>query len=66
MPGQQVTTNSHPVELLHLLLQRLLFQLLNEIDLLKQPDLAAAQAFQLAAYVAVNLGFHLKGNMCHF
>lgn len=59
MPVQQFTTKSYPVELLRLLLQCLLFQLLNEIYLLKQPNFPTAQAFQVAAYVAVNLRFYL-------
>jgi len=54
---------SYPIELLSLLLQRLLLQLLNEIYLLKQPHLTAAQAFQLATDMAVNLGFNLQGNV---
>lgn len=59
MPVQQFSRGSYPVELLRLLLQGLLLQLLDEINLLKQPDLPAAQALQVAADVAVNLRFHL-------
>lgn len=62
MPVQQPTTKPHPVELLRLLLQGLLFELLDEIHLLEEPHLTAAQAFQLPADVAVDLGLDLSGN----
>lgn len=50
----------YPGELLCLLLKRLLFELMDEIHLLVQPHLAAAQALQVAADAAVNLRFHLR------
>lgn len=58
-------SRSYPVELLCLLLQRLLFELLDEVDLLEEPDLAAAQAFQVAADVAVDLRLDLCENRDH-
>lgn len=58
---QQAKSKPYPVELLCLLLQGLLFELLDEIHLLEEPHLTAAQAFQLPADVAVDLGLHLSG-----
>lgn len=56
---------AYPVELLCLLLQGLLFELLDEIHLLEEPHLTAAQALQLPADVAVDLGLDLAGNTHH-
>lgn len=55
----QFAARSYPVQLLSLLLQRFLFQLLDEVYLLEQPNFTTAQAFQVATYVAVNLSFYL-------
>lgn len=50
----------YPIELLGLLLKRLLFKLIDEINLFIQPHLTASKAFQMTAYAAVNLGFNLR------
>lgn len=60
-----LTSRSYPVELLRLLLQCLLFELLDEVDLLEEPDLTATQAFQVAADMAVDLRLDLCGNRDH-
>jgi hypothetical protein len=53
------TQSPYPIELLSLLLQCLLFKLIDEIDLFIEPHLSAPKAFQVATYAAVNLSFYL-------